>query len=79
MRNGVFRFQSVTSKVVDWSPESSDVENIVPDEHVLRCDSHGSYRGSKQKSPALMELMIEVCTTLGNVVLDLTAVVDRFL
>ena len=69
-----FRFNEVASKVMDWNPEHSDVlENVVTDSNLLRCDETESYRGSKQKSPAFMETMIEICTSKGGAVLDLTA------
>ncbi|KAG0600860.1 hypothetical protein M758_11G066700 [Ceratodon purpureus] len=68
-----FQFNEIASKVMDWNPESSDVlENVVTDENLLRCEETVSYRGSKQKSPAFMETMIEICTGKGSAVLDLT-------
>ena len=75
-----FRFNEIASKVMDWNPEQSDVlENIVMDQNLLRCEETGSYRGSKQKSPAFMESMIEICTGKGSAVIDLTAGVGELL
>lgn len=75
----VFRFNEVTSKVIDWHPEQSDVlQNVVTDANLLRCDETESYRGSKQKSPAFMESMIEICTGRGSAVLDLSASVGMY-
>ena len=79
MCNQGFKFNEIASKVMDWNPESSDVlENFVTDGNLLRCDETVSYRGSKQKSPAFMESMIEICTGKGSAVLDLTGAVGEF-
>ena len=73
-----FRFNEIASKVMDWNPESSDVlENVVTDDNLLRCKGTKSYRGSKQKAPAFMESMIEICTGKGSAVLDLTGAVGK--
>lgn len=74
MTNHSFRFNEIASKVMDWNPEQSDVlENVVTDANLLRFGDNDSYRGSKQKSPAFMECMIEMCTGKGSAVIDLRA------
>lgn len=74
MSDRIHRFNEIASKVINWNPDHSDVlENVVTDAYLLRCNETESYRGSKQKSPAFMESMIEICTVKGSAVLDLTA------
>lgn len=78
MSHETFKFNEIASKVMDWHPEESDVvQNVVTDSNLLRCKETFSYRGSKQKSPAFMESMIEICTVKGSAVIDLTAGVGK--
>ena len=80
MKNEAFHFNEIASKVMDWNPDQSDVlQNVVTDDNLLRVDGVDSFRGSKQKSPAFMESMIEICTERGSAVLDLTAGVGMIL
>lgn len=54
------------------------LQNIVPPENQM-CNGLKPWRGPREKSVVLMEMLIEACSDPGNIVFDCTAATGMFL